>query len=182
MPGLAVIRPADANETACAWREVIRHDGPSALVLTRQAVPTLAGTADRPDLVERGAYVLVEASNGEAELILLGTGSEVHVCVEAAQRLEAEGIRARVVSMPCWELFDEQDSGYQEWVLPPEVPVLAVEAAAAFGWERWADDVVAIDGFGASAPGNELMVQFGFTSDLVVERAFELLEALEEEE
>jgi transketolase len=178
MPNLVVIRPADANETAWAWREALDRDGPTALVLTRQSVPTLLGSAERPDGVARGAYVLSDASSQDPELVLIGTGSEVSLCIDAAALLEDEGIATRVVSLPSWELFEAQDPAYQEWVLPPELPVLAVEAASPFGWERWADDVVGIDRFGASAPGDELMRRFGFTPELVAQRARELLDVL----
>ena len=182
MPGLVVIRPADANETAWAWREALTREGPTALVLTRQAVPTLIGSAERPDGVARGGYVLAEASSPDPEIVLVGTGSEVSLCVAAAEALEADGIATRVVSLPSWELFEAQDPAYQEWVLPTDLPTLAVEAASPFGWERWADDVVGIDRFGASAPGDELMRRFGFTPDLVAERARDLLDALDDED
>ena len=140
MPGLRVIRPADANESAHALRVAIERDGPTALILTRQNLPVLAGTDDRwrPSSSE-GAYVLVDGGD-DPDLVLIGTGSEVAVCVAAAELLAAEGITARVVSMPSWELFDEQDDDYQDAVLGPGAPVLSVEAAASFGWARWADD------------------------------------------
>jgi transketolase len=173
MPGLRVIRPADANETAHAWRVAIESDGPTALLLTRQAVPVLDGTADG-DRISRGGYVLVEA-DGPPELVLIGTGSEVHVCVDAARQLAADGVATRVVSLPSWELFAEQDEAYRESVLPPEVPRLAVEAASPFGWERYADDTVTIDRFGASAPGKVALERLGFTPANVVVRAKALL-------
>jgi transketolase len=176
MPNLVVIRPADANETSWAWRVALEREGPTALVLTRQAVPTLVGSAERPDGLPRGAYVLADASSREPELVLIGTGSEVSVCIEAAAILEDEGIPTRVVSMPSWELFDAQDPAYQEWVLPPDLPVLAVEAGASLGWHLWADEVVAIDRFGASAPGDELVRRLGFTAELVAQRARDLFE------
>ncbi len=182
MPNLVVIRPADANETAWAWREALNREGPTALILTRQAVPTLFGSAERPDGLARGGYVLAEASSRDPEIVLIGTGSEVSLCVEAAALLEQEGIATRVVSLPSWELFEAQDPAYQEWVLPTDLPALAVEAASPFGWERWADDVVGIDRFGASAPGDELMRRFGFTAELVAQRAQELLDVLGEDD
>ncbi len=176
IPGLRVLRPADANETAAALRVAIDASGPSALILTRQAVPTLVGTSD--DGVARGAYV-VSGSSDEPDVILVASGSEVHVCVDAAQRLAEEDVVARVVSMPCWELFEQESPDYQDDVLPADVPILAVEAGTTFGWERWADDVLGIDHFGASAPGNEVLARFGFSGEAVAARALELLEALE---
>jgi transketolase len=173
MPNLRVIRPADANETAQAWRVAIESDGPTALLLTRQAVPVLEGTAGGEG-VARGGYVLVEA-DGAPELVLIGTGSEVHLCVEAARRLATDGVSTRVVSLPSWELFEEQDESYRESVLPPELPRLAVEAASPFGWARYADDSVTIDRFGASAPGNVALERLGFTPADVVVRARALL-------
>jgi transketolase len=182
MPGLRVIRPADANETAHAWRIAVNSDGPTALVLTRQKIPVLDGTAEAVDGVARGAYVLVEPASGP-EIVLIGTGSEVSVCVEAARLLSSGGatsggsgpVRARVVSLPSWELFAAQPQSYRAEVLLEGVPRLAVEAAASFGWERYADDVVAIDHFGASAPGAEVLAHFGYTPENVAARARALL-------
>ncbi len=179
IPGLRLLRPADANETAQAWRVAVDVDGPVGLVLCRQDVPVLEGTAGNEGVL-RGAYTLVEPDGGDPELILIGTGSEVHVCVEAARLLAADDIAVRVVSMPSWELFAEQDDDYQDEVLIPEAPTLAVEAGSSFGWERWADDVVAIDRFGASAPGGEVLERLGFTPDNVADRARELLDELQE--
>ena len=167
-PQLRTIRPADANETAQAWRVAIDRSGPTALLLTRQKVPVLEGTSDGE--LERGAYVLVEA-DGPPDLVLIGTGSEVSVCVAAARRLSADGIRTRVVSMPSWELFAEQDEAYRDSVIPEALPRLAVEAAATFGWERYADEAVGIDRFGASAPGEIVLANLGFTPDNVAARA-----------
>jgi transketolase len=178
IPGLRVIRPADANETAQALQLAVDLDGPTALILTRQAVPVLSGTV--PNGVARGAYVLGDGAAEEPDLILLSTGSEVHVCAAAAEILAAEGTVARVVSMPCWELFDGQHAEYQDEILPVEVPILAVEAGTTFGWERWADDVVGIDHFGASAPGSEVLANFGFTGEAVAARARDLLDLLED--
>jgi transketolase len=180
MPGLRVIRPADANETAHAWRIAVDSDGPTALVLSRQSVPVLAGTAEAVDGVARGGYVLVDPPDRAPDIVLIGTGSEVSVCVAAAEMLAAGGgeggpVRARVVSLPSWELFAVQTEAYRREVLPPGVRRLAVEAAASFGWERYADDVVAIDHFGASAPGQEVLDQFGYTPDNVAVRARALL-------
>jgi len=178
--GLRVVRPADANETAMAWRTAIDHDGPTAFCLSRQNLPVLEGTAGNEGVLQ-GAYVLTErggagAGDGAApDVVLIGTGSEVAVCVDAAEQLAAEGQRARVVSMPCWEDFSIQDGDYIASVLPPGVPRLAVEAATSFGWERWADATVSIDHFGASAPGATALAEFGFTADNVAEAARALL-------
>jgi transketolase len=175
MPNLRLIRPADANETAHAWRIAVDHDGPTALVLSRQKVPVLEGTAEAYEGVARGAYVLRDGG-GDPDLVLIGTGAEVSVCMGAAEQLAGDGLSVRVVSMPSWELFDDQDDDYQETVLPDGVPTLAVEAASSFGWERWADDSVSIDRFGASAPGTTALEKFGYTADNVAARARELLE------
>ena len=175
MPGMRVIRPADANETAHAWRIAVDAGGPTGLILTRQSVPVLEGTADAYEGVACGGYVLVEAEDAEPDVILVGTGSEVHLCVEAAEALRGEDVRARVVSLPSWELFAEQDEEYRMGVLPPEIATLAVEAASSFGWDRYADDSISIDHFGASAPGAQVLEHFGYTTDNVVARARALL-------
>ncbi|MEO9224594.1 MAG: transketolase [Acidimicrobiales bacterium] len=177
MPGLRLIRPADANETVAAWKLAIEHDGPTALVLSRQGLPVLEGTAD--GAVERGAYVLVGSDNDEPDLVLIGTGSEVSLCVDAATALADSGTNARVVSMPSWELFDEQSDAYQEQVLPADVPALAVEAGSTFGWDRWAVATIGLDRFGASAPGDVAMEHLGFTVENVVAKARELLSDLD---
>jgi transketolase len=178
MPGLRVIRPADANESAHALRVAIERDGPTALVLTRQTVPVLAGTDILAAELERGAYALIDGGD-DPDLVLIGTGSEVAVCVGAAELLAADGITTRVVSMPSWELFDEQDDDYQDSVLGSGAPILSVEAATSFGWSRWADDSVSVDHFGASAPGARVLAEFGFTAENVAERAMNLMEELE---
>ena len=180
IPGLTVLRPADANEAAVAWRESIEHrDGPVALILSRQSLPVLEGTAERADEgVGRGAYVLAEASAEAPRLVLLASGSEVSLAMAARQRLQGEGIPTRVVSMPSWELFDLQHVDYRQAVLPPDVPRLAVEAGLRRGWRDYVGDggaVVGIDRFGASAPGPELMTHFGFTVDSVVAEARRLM-------
>jgi transketolase len=176
MPGLAVVRPADANECAQAFRAAVEGSGPMALILTRQSVPVLAETAGlAAQGVARGGYVLCDA-DGPPRVVLIGTGSEVHVCAAAATILERDGVPTRVVSLPCWEWFDAQPPAYRDAVLPPGVPRLAVEAASPFGWERYADDSVTIDHFGASAPGAEVLARFGFTAEHVAERAGALLE------
>ena len=176
MPGLRVIRPADANETAQAWRIAVDADGPTALVLSRQELPILADTARlAADGVARGAYVLADPGDGPAQIILIGTGSEVSLCLEAGRLLAEAGTRVRVVSLPSWELFAEQDDTYRDQVLPPGVPTLSVEAAATFGWERYADASVGIDHFGASAPGEVALREFGFNPVNVAARATALL-------
>jgi transketolase len=175
MPDLRVIRPADANETAAAFRLAIDTDGPTALILSRQDLPVLDGTSYEG--VACGAYIL-SADDADPDLTLIGTGGEVWLCVEAAATLREEGLSVQVVSMPSWELFAAQDEDTQEAVLPADVPTLAVEAGTTFGWDRWADDCLGIDTFGASAPGTEALEKFGFTSDNVVLRARQLLDDL----
>jgi transketolase len=180
MPQLRLIRPADANETAVAWRIALESGGPTALVLTRQNVPVLEGTDGAP--VEQGAYVLVDpAGVDDLDLVLIGTGSEVAVCVAAAGQLAEGGVTARVVSMPSWDLFEAQSDEYQNSVLPPTVPTLAVEAGASLGWDRWADDSVSIDRYGASAPGDVALANLGYTPENVAERARQLLHDLRED-
>ena len=159
-----------------AWRDAINHDGPTALCLSRQDLPVLDGTAGN-ESVSRGAYTLLEVGpeRDEPDVVLVATGGEVWVAVDAAKSLAAEDRRVRVVSMPCWEDFAEQGDDYQLEVLPPAAPTLAVEAAASFGWDRWADDSVSIDHFGASAPGGKALEEMGFTAANVAERARLLL-------
>ena len=178
VPQLRLIRPADANETSVAWRIALDSDGPTALVLIRQDLPVLEGTAGAP--VERGAYVLVD-TDGDPDVVLIGTGSEVAVCVGAAGLLGEGGLVARVVSMPSWDLFEAQGEDYQLEVLPAAVPTLAVEAAAGLGWDRWADDSVALDRFGASAKGSEALAKLGYTPENVAERARTLVNDLRED-
>jgi transketolase len=180
MPGLRVIRPADANETAAAWQIAVDSNGPTALILSRQDLPVLENTADLAgDGVARGAYVLEPEGDGPGapDVVLIGTGSEVQHCLGAAALLADEGVATRVVSFPSWDLFAGQDGEYQLEVLPPGVPRLAVEAAASFGWDRYADATVCIDRFGASAPGSVNMEKFGFTADNVAAHARQLLRA-----
>jgi transketolase len=184
MPRIRVIRPADGPETAEAWRAAIaRTDGPTALALSRQNLPPIDRTDHAgPEGLHRGAYVLADADDGRPGLVLLASGSEVWLALEARERLQAEGIATRVVSMPCWELFEDQDQAYRDQVLPPDVPArLAVEAAARFGWARWVGDqgdVVSRDDFGASAPGEVVLDRLGFNPDNVTDRARALLERL----
>ena len=173
MPGLRLLRPADANETAQAWRLAIEHDGPTALVLSRQNLPVLEGTKGNTG-IERGAYVLDDC-DGDPDVVLIGTGSEVSLCVEAAKLLRADGVAARVVSMPSWDLFELQSYDYQEDVLGGDAPTLSVEAGSTFGWSRWADASIGLDHYGASAPAPVLFEKFGFTVDNVVEHARALL-------
>ncbi len=177
IPDLLVMRPADGNETSGAYKVAVENrNRPTLIALTRQALPNLNGSSI--DIVSKGAYVLSD-SEGTPDLILIGTGSEVSLCVEAAAKLTAEGKKVRVVSMPCWELFEEQDAEYKESVLPAGVTKrLVVEAASRFGWERYIGtegDMISIDRFGASAPGPVLMEKFGFTVDNVLDKAKALL-------
>jgi transketolase len=180
IPNLTVLRPADAAETAEAWRVALEHrGGPTALVLTRQKVPTLDRTALGPaSALARGAYVLAEASAAPRAL-LIGTGSEVAICLGARDLLEADGIPTRVVSMPSMELFKAQDAAYRDQVLPPAVTVrVAVEAGRAQGWHRWvgsAGDIVGISRFGASAPYERIYQEFGLTPQDVAARTRALL-------
>jgi len=182
IPNLQVIRPADANETAVAWRAALeRRNGPTGIVLTRQSLPILPGdeSADA-DGLERGAYVLRDAPGGSLDVILIATGSEVHLALEAHTILAAQGVQARVVSMPCWKRFEAQSQSYRHQVLPPQVKErLVIEAAAPLGWDRYAGPegvVMGIDRFGASAPSQDLMKKFGFTAEAVVKIALEIVE------
>jgi transketolase len=175
MPGLTLVRPADANETAQAWRLAVESDEPVGLALTRQDVPVLAETAVLAEAgVPKGGYVLAEAA-GATQIVLVGTGSEVQLCLKAAKMLADAGVQAQVVSLPCWEWFEEQDEAYKAEVLPRGVPTLSVEAGSTFGWSRYADDSIGLDTFGASAPGAVAMEKLGFTVEHVVERAHALL-------
>ncbi|HOA23377.1 MAG TPA: transketolase [Aggregatilineales bacterium] len=179
IPRLRVIRPADANEVAEAWRQAILHkDGPTAIVLTRQNLPII----DRSKYaaasgLAQGAYILREAE-GEPDIVIIATGSEVHLALGAAEQLAGEGVQAQVVSMPCWELFDEQPESYRQQVIPRNVPRLAVEAGSPLGWHKYVGEdgaIIGIDRFGASAPGSRLMKEYGFTVENVVEHAKALL-------
>jgi transketolase len=176
IPGLVTIRPADARETAGAWRAAVaRQDGPTALVLTRQGLPVLA--MERPP-VERGAYVVAPGD----DCLLIATGSEVSLALTARELLAGEGVSARVVSMPSWELFEAQPQEYRDEVLPPHVAArVAVEAASPFGWERWTGTygrIVGIDRFGESAPGDEVMSRLGMTPEAVARAARDSLAAV----
>jgi len=181
IPGLVTLRPADANETVEAWRTImqLRHD-PVALVLSRQPVPTFDRSRYAPASgLARGAYVLADAAGGEPDLLLLATGSEVALCLAAYERLTADGFRARVISMPSWELFERQPEGYRESVLPGRVRArVAVEQASIFGWDRYvgpAGEIIGMHTFGASAPLKALQTKFGFTPDRVVHAARQAL-------
>jgi transketolase len=180
MPALTVIRPADANETAHAYRVAFEADGPTAIILTRQDVPVLEGTEGAYEGVVQGAYVLKE--DDEADLTLIGTGSEVQLCLAALPLLAERGIRARVVSMPSWEMFEDTSDEVKEEVLPTDIPALAVEAGASLGWERWAEGVIAIDRFGSSGPGDEVMAHFGFTAQNVADEAENLVSSLRDDD
>jgi transketolase len=178
---LTVIRPCDANETAEAWRFALRHKGgPVLLALTRQGLPVLdrEGPAGAEGL-HRGGYTLLDTRGGKPDLILLGTGSEVHVALDAALALEKRGLAVRVVSLPSWEIFESQPQSYRDSILPPEVKVrIAIEAGVVQGWERYLGDrgaFVGMDRFGASAPYKRLYQEFGLTADRVVEKALGLL-------
>jgi transketolase len=177
VPGLLVFRPADANEVVETWRIVtaLRQE-PAALILSRQALPTLDRSVLAPASgVARGAYILAEADGGDPQVILLATGSEVHLALAARDELQAGGIRTRVVSMPCWELFDRQPQAYRDEVLPPSVKArVSVEEASTIGWDRYVGDggaVIGMHTFGASAPLKQLLTKFGFTPDRVAEVA-----------
>jgi transketolase len=181
IPGLLVIRPCDANEVVEAWRLImgLRHE-PAALVLTRQALPTLDRSIHAPASgLARGGYVLADAQSGPPEVIILATGSEVHLALSAYDQLTAEGVRARVVSLPCWELFDQQPQEYRDSVLPPDVEArVAVEQASTLGWHRYVGTrgaVVGMDTFGTSAPLKDLLTKFGFTPEAVTRAARECL-------
>jgi transketolase len=178
IPGLIDLRPADATETAEAWRFAMEHtEGPVFFSLTRQALPHV--TMGRADGLRRGAYVLAEAEGGDPQVILIGTGSEVSVALEAREKLAAEGIRARVVSMPSWALFARQDRAYRDQVLPPAVRArVSIEAAHPMGWERWVGSegtVIGISRFGASAPAKRVFQELGLSADNMAEKAKECL-------
>jgi len=179
IPGLTVLRPADPTETAEAWAFAAAHDGPSLIVLTRQNVPHLDRANAKDAGIARGGYILAEAEGGAPDVILIGTGSEVALCVQAREKLQGQGVKARVVSLPSWELFGKQDAAYRERVLPKAVRKrVTVEAGATLGWSRFAGDegvIIGLDRYGASAPGGELLQHFGFTAERVTAAALGLL-------
>jgi len=179
IPGLAVIRPADANETSEAWRVAVARKGPSALILSRQTLPTLyRATLGAASDLSKGAYVLADSREAPA-LIIMASGSEVHVALDAKEVLDAKGVATRIVSMPSWELFDEQPESYRKSVLAPDVRArIAVEAGSSMGWHRFVGEegrVIGIDRFGASAPGEQVMEKLGISVQRVVEEALALL-------
>ena len=175
IPNLWFIRPGDANETSAAWALAVeRRDGPVALALTRQKLPTLPGTIEKArEGVAHGGYVLREAGGGVPSLILIATGSELQLAFAAAEALEGEGIPSRVVSLPCWERFEAQDQAYRDAVLPPSVRKrVSIEIGVSLGWDRWVGDegaIIGLDHFGASAPAQTIFEHFGFTTDRVVD-------------
>ena len=171
IPGLQVIRPADGNETAQAWQAALEHDGPTALVLSRQNVTVCTDGG----AVDRGAAVVAAADPADPDLVLLATGSEVALAVAAAERLAGDAVAARVVSMPSWDRFEAQDEAYRAGVLPDGIPVLSIEAATTFGWQRWADRSIGIDRFGASAPGAVALERLGINVDNIVSQARSLV-------
>jgi transketolase len=172
IPNLWVIRPADATETAVAWKMALeRTDGPTALILTRQALPVLAEV--RPKGVERGGYILSNVQNPKAAIV--ATGSEVALALEAQQLLAAEGIPVRVVSLPCWAAFEAQLEDYRQAILPKSLPTLALEAGTTLGWERYAHKTVGLDRFGASAPYADVYSKLGFTKERVAAEVKSLL-------
>lgn len=181
MPGLIVLRPADANEVVEAWRVIMNlHHEPVALILTRQDVPTLDRNLYAPASgLAQGAYILADSRDGQPDVILIGTGSEVSLCVEAYERLTSEGMKARVVSMPSWELFEQQEQTYRDQVLPQAVKArVAVEQASTFGWAHYVGPtgtIVGMTSFGASAPLKALQKEFGFTTERIVEAAMQQL-------
>ena len=182
MPNFMVIRPADANETVAAWKVAMQHSRPSALILSRQNLPIIDQERyGHAAGLEKGAYILSDVQ-GTPDILLIATGSEVHLALQAQEKLSTEkGIRARVISMPCWELFLEQPQEYQDHVLPRGVKArLAIEAGSSFGWSQWVGDegaTIGVDRFGASAPGSEVLRRFGFSLDNVVARAAELVKS-----
>jgi transketolase len=176
IPNLVVIRPADGNETAQAWKVALqRREGPTALILSRQALPVLT-PADN-DLA-RGAYVLADAEAGRPRLVLLASGSEVSVALEARSRLADDGIDARVVSLPSWELFDAQPAEYRDQILTPGIPRLAIEAGVTLAWGRYLGPdgrVIGLDRYGASAPGHVLFERLGFGVENAIKQARDLI-------
>jgi transketolase len=181
IPGLVVLRPGDANEVVEAWKVVMKlKNEPAALVLSRQNLPTLDRTKYAPAAgVAKGAYILADADDGKPEVILMATGSELYLCVNAYEDLKKQGIKARVVSMPSWDIFERQDEAYRREVLPPEVKArVSVEQASTFGWSQYVGPtgvVIGMHTFGASAPLKELQKKFGFSPDKIVEAAREAI-------
>jgi len=176
IPKLQLIRPGDLTESIGAWQAALDFDGPTALILSRQGVPELEGTS--VEGVLNGGYIIQDTA--DPDIVLIGTGTELHLCVEAAETLKADGVSARVVSMPCWERFDALEFADQELVLPSNVPALSIEAGVTLGWERYADVAIGIDRFGASAPGGMVMENLGINTDNIVDTTKQLLEVIKE--
>lgn len=181
MPGLSVIRPADGNETQAAWRLAVESSStPTALVLTRQGLPTLPGTAQKAyEGVKRGAYIISDSQNDTPDGLLIATGSEVQLAVAAQADLLEKGIDTRVISVPSWDRFEQQSDDYKASILPKTVKKrVVIEMASPFGWERFAGDegeIIAINQFGASAPGNKVIEEYGFTVENIVQKMKNLL-------
>jgi transketolase len=181
IPGLVTLRPADANEVREAYKVIFSlRDEPAALVLSRQPLPIFdRGKYASASGLARGAYIMADG-DGEPQVILIGTGSEVRLCIAAHEDLTSRGIRSRVVSMPSWDLFEKQDRAYRDSVLPPNIRArVAVEQASPLGWDRYAGpngEIIAMHGFGASAPLKDLLTKFGFTSDNVIGAALRQIE------
>ncbi len=180
IPNLLVIRPGDANETAVAWQVALEHSGPVALVFSRQNIPTLDRMRYAPaEGLRNGAYVVAPSAGGMPDLMLIATGSELHLALAAQDELALQKVHASVVSMPCWELFDMQSQEYRDSVLPPQVTKrLAIEAGSPLGWHKYvgtAGEILAVEQFGASAPGEIVLREYGFTVANVIRKAFALL-------
>ena len=181
IPDLVVLRPADANEVSQSWKIALeRKDGPTLFALSRQNLPTLDRSQYASAVnVSKGAYTLKDFGSGKPQIILMASGSEVSLIIKAATQLESEGINARVVSFPSWELFNTQDDQYKQSVLDPSIPArIAVEAGVSQGWEKWVGDhglIIGLDHFGASAPANVLFEKFGFTVENLVDKAKSLI-------
>jgi transketolase len=182
VPGLTVLRPADANEVREAYRVLMQlKNNPACLVLSRQPLPIVDRSKYAPASgLARGAYILADPDQGSPQVILIGTGSEVQLCVKAHEQLKAKGIGSRVVSMPSWDLFEKQDQAYRDRVLPPQIRArVSVEQGSVIGWDRYAGPTGAIIGmhsFGASAPLKDLLTKFGFTPDKVLQAAMDQVE------
>ena len=179
IPGLTVIRSSDANETAIAWKIAIEQKQPLALILTRQKLPVLdPHTTPIEDGVPRGAYIVAESSNGTPDIILIASGSEVHLALSSRNALQERGIRTRVVSMPSWELYEQQSPDYRSYILPPDVPKVAIEAGVTLGWSKHVGsqgDIIGLNHFGASAKGDVVYAELGFNVENVVNRVLRLL-------
>ncbi|MDD2542774.1 MAG: transketolase C-terminal domain-containing protein, partial [Desulfuromonadaceae bacterium] len=185
IPNLLVIRPGDANETAVAWKVSLENSGPVALILSRQNILTLDRLRYAPaEGLRRGAYIVADAAGGNPDLILIATGSELHLALTAQEDLYRLDVRASVVSMPCWKLFDGQPQAYRDSVLPPQVTKrLAIEAGSPLGWHKYvgtAGDILAVEHFGASSPGEIVLREYGFTVENVCQRALALLGSMKE--